>query len=140
MSKNDVRRLSRRLGLPTWDKPAYACLASRIPYHRKITAEKLHQVEKGEEFLRSLGVSPQLRVRHYGDMARLELAPADIATVAATERRTKVLAVFRKLGFSHIALDLEGYTMGSLNRSLNLLEEKNAYGQSEPEESAHPGS
>lgn len=124
MTKSDIRRLSQQLGLPTWNKPSFACLASRIPYHQRITPEKLHQVDVGEDFLRELDFSPQLRVRHYGDTARLEIAPDDIQKLASADLRDRIVDYFKGLGFAFVTLDLEGYTMGSLNRVLNRSKEE----------------
>ncbi|MFH0730953.1 MAG: ATP-dependent sacrificial sulfur transferase LarE [Pseudomonadota bacterium] len=119
LGKNDIRQLSRQLGLPTWDKPAFACLASRIPYYHEITAEKLQQIDEGETFLRQLNLSGQVRVRHHGGLARLEIEPADIHKLVADPLRTRVLDYFTGLGFQYITVDLAGYAMGSLNRELN---------------------
>jgi uncharacterized protein len=119
LGKDDIRQLSRQLDLPTWDKPASACLASRIPYHHTITAEKLQQIDKGETFLRQLNLSTQVRVRHHGGLARLEVEPADITKLAADPIRSRVLDYFTGLGFQYITLDLAGYAMGSLNRELD---------------------
>lgn len=124
MTKSDIRRLSQQLGLPTWNKPSFACLASRIPYHQRITPEKLRQVDIGENFLRELDFSPQLRVRHYGDTARLEIAPDDIQKLASADLRGRIVDYFKGLGFAFVTLDLEGYTMGSLNRILNRSKEE----------------
>jgi uncharacterized protein len=124
MTKADIRRLSQQLRLPTWDKPSFACLASRIPYHHLITPKKLRQVDSGEEFLRGLGFSPQLRVRHHGDTARLEIAPDDIPKLAAVNVRNRIVDHFIRLGFAFVTLDLEGYKMGSLNRVLNRSNEE----------------
>jgi len=115
-SKQDVRALSKQLNLPTWNKPSYACLASRIPYHSPITAEKLNQVEAGEEFLRELGLSGQIRVRHHKEIVRLEIEAKDLPRFMQFEIRKRVTEFFKGLGFTYITLDLEGYTMGSLNR------------------------
>ncbi len=115
-SKQDVRELSKQLNLPTWNKPSYACLASRIPYHSQITAKKLKQVDDGEEFLRNLGFSGQIRVRHHNNLARLEIDSRDLPQIIQSELRNKVIEHFRALGFTYVALDLEGYSMGSLNR------------------------
>jgi len=120
LNKTEIRELSKRLGLETWDKPSFACLASRIPYHSPITAEKLRQVDEAETYLRQTGLAPQLRVRHHGDVARLEIDPQDFGRLLEDDSRRRILKVFRKLGFRHVALDLEGYRMGSLNRALNL--------------------
>jgi uncharacterized protein len=115
-SKQDIRTLSKQLGLDTWDKPSYACLASRIPYHSSISADKLRQVDDGEEFLRSLGFSGQVRVRHHNEIARLEIDARDLPKFLQPALRNKVVEHFKELGFTYIALDLEGYNMGSLNR------------------------
>jgi uncharacterized protein len=118
LTKSEVRRLSRALGLATWDKPAYACLATRIPYGSPLTPEKLRQVDLAEDFIRGLGLSRQVRVRHYGDTARLEVAPQDLANFLQEEARHRVTAFLKELGFRFVTLDLEGYRMGSLNQAL----------------------
>jgi len=117
--KADIRRFSKKLNLPTWDKPSAACLASRIPYYQKITAEKLKQVEDAELFLRKLNLSMQIRVRHEGHTARIELAADAIPKIIEKDVRKRVIAHFNALGFRFVALDLEGYSMGSLNRALS---------------------
>ena len=117
-SKAEVRHLSRELGLSTWNKPAYACLATRIPYGSPLTKEKLRQVDAGETFLRELDLSQQIRVRHYGDTARIEVTAADLDKFLQAEVRSRLIAYFKKLGFCFITLDLEGYSMGSLNRAI----------------------
>ena len=117
MTKEDVRRHAKRLGLPNWDKPAAACLASRFPYGSKITVEKLSVVEKAEEILKSAGFR-QLRVRHHGDIARLELDPDDIERFVKDARRTEWIAQIKKLGFAYVVLDLQGYRQGSLNEKV----------------------
>ena len=119
LTKHEIRLLSRQLGLPNWNKPASACLASRIPYGMPITVARLRQVEDGEQFLRDLvGVSGQVRVRHHGDVARLEVEPHNIEVLVGGNHRSRVIDFFKSLGFKHIALDMEGYAMGSLNRAL----------------------
>ena len=123
-SKQDVRALSKQLNLPTWNKPSYACLASRIPYHSPITAEKLNQVEAGEEFLRELGLSGQIRVRHHKEIVRLEIEAKDLPRFMQFETRKRVTAFFKGLGFNYITLDLEGYTMGSLNRVIEAAQKE----------------
>ena len=122
LSKEEIRLLSKKLHLPTWDKPAYACLASRIPYHNTITAEKLTQVDDGEEFIRGLGLSGQVRVRHCGDTARIELDAKDIPKLTEETVRNRVANYFKELGFIFVTLDLEGYSMGSLNRAITPKE------------------
>ncbi len=118
LCKDEIRRLSRQLGLPTWDKPSAACLASRVPYGCEITAEKLKQIDDGEAYLHNLGICRQVRVRHHGAVARLEVDPQSVARFMEEETRIRVTDFFKKLGFQFVALDLEGYTMGSLNREL----------------------
>lgn len=116
--KEEIRRLSRRLGLPTWDKPAFACLASRVPYGYVITAEKLQQIDEGEVYLRQLGLCRQVRVRHHGAVARIEVDPQAIQQFMEKETRNQITDFFKSLGFQFVALDLEGYAMGSLNREI----------------------
>jgi len=127
LSKPEIRLLSKKLGLSTWDKPAYACLASRIPYGSPITREKLRQVDAGEEFIRGLGLTEQVRVRHYGDTARIEVAEEAIAKLLEPPVRSRIVSRLKELGFEYVTLDLEGYTMGSLNRVIK--EGRQAHGQ-----------
>jgi pyridinium-3,5-biscarboxylic acid mononucleotide sulfurtransferase len=115
MTKAEVRELARELGLPVWDKPALACLSSRFPYGQEITAEKLAQVARAEEFLRSRNFR-QVRVRHHGDVARLEVGPDEMERAFA--EREDLVAELRAAGFLHVALDLAGYKSGSLNAAL----------------------
>jgi uncharacterized protein len=114
-SKADVRAESRRLGLRTWDKPAAACLASRVPYGTAVTLGVLTSVAAAESALRRLGFG-QLRVRHYGDLARIELDGPDVAR--AVERRAEVVAAVRQAGYRYVTLDLEGFRSGNLNDAL----------------------
>jgi uncharacterized protein len=114
-TKAEIRRLSRKLKLSTWNKPAYACLASRIPYHREITVEKLRQIDAAEELIRKWGLAIQVRVRHYGDTARIEVEPRSISKLAAKAVRSDLVRELRSLGFRFVTLDLEGYRTGSLN-------------------------
>jgi uncharacterized protein len=118
LSKAEIRQLSQQLGLPTWDKPAFACLASRVPYGYVITAEKLKQIDEAEIFLQSMGLCRQVRVRHHGTVARLEVDPQTFHQFIEEANRTKIADYFKKLGFQFVALDLEGYAMGSLNREI----------------------
>ncbi|HEX7167117.1 MAG TPA: ATP-dependent sacrificial sulfur transferase LarE [Acidimicrobiales bacterium] len=115
--KADVRAWSRRLGLRTWDKPAAACLASRIPYGTAVSVELLGSVARAESGLRRLGFR-QLRVRHYGDTARVELDEPEL--VAAVERRSEVVAAVKAAGYRYVTLDLEGFRSGNLNSSLSM--------------------
>ena len=117
LTKAEVRELSRELGLPTWQKPSFACLASRFVYGEIITQEKLSMVEQAEEYLRSLGLR-QFRVRVHGTLARIEVEPEEIARLAEPLVREKIVEKFRALGFLYVALDLEGYRTGKMNRGL----------------------
>jgi uncharacterized protein len=103
--------------LPTWNKPSMACLASRIPYGRPITPEVLKMVEAAEDLLIELGFSG-CRVRHHGEVARIEVAAADLRRVMSAPMRAKILEALRAIGFKYIAVDLEGYVAGSMNRGL----------------------
>jgi uncharacterized protein len=115
MTKADVRELARYLGLPTWDKPALACLSSRFPYGQEITPEKLSQVARAEEYLRREGFK-QVRVRHHGEIARLEVGPEELERAFAM--REKISAELLNAGFLYVTLDLAGYRSGSLNAAL----------------------
>jgi pyridinium-3,5-biscarboxylic acid mononucleotide sulfurtransferase len=115
MTKADVRELAKYLGLPTWDKPALACLSSRFPYGQEITPEKLSQVARAEEFLRREDFK-QVRVRHHGEIARLEIGPDELERAFAM--REKISAELLDAGFLYVTLDLAGYKSGSLNRAL----------------------
>jgi pyridinium-3,5-biscarboxylic acid mononucleotide sulfurtransferase len=119
VTKQEIRSFSKELGLLSWNKPSFACLASRIPYHELITAKKLNQVDEGEEFLRKLGFLPQLRVRHYGNTARIELDDKDFRKLVQDDIRVRIVHFFKSLGFEFVTIDLEGYNMGSLNRETN---------------------
>jgi uncharacterized protein len=119
LTKADVRELSRRYGLPTWDEPASACLSSRIPYHSDVTVEKLRMIEQAEDVLHSLGFR-HCRVRHHGDVARIELAPADMSRALDPERRDALVHDLKAIGYRYVSLDLEGYRTGSLNEVLRL--------------------
>ncbi len=113
-TKDDVRQLSRLLGLPTWDKQAYACLASRFPYGVEITAGRLKMIEQCEEFLKAKGFRVY-RVRFHGETARIELGQDEIVRIFDGELRNNVVEEFKRAGFKYIALDLEGYRTGSMN-------------------------
>ena len=117
LTKDEIRALSRKLGLPTADKPSFACLASRFPYGERITAEGLERVERAEQWLMDAGLGlKQLRVRSHGDMARIEVPPADIPRLAA--RAGEIAAAFKDIGFTYTTLDLRGYRTGSLNETI----------------------
>ena len=115
LTKAEIRALARELGLPNWDKPAAACLASRIPYGMPVTAEVLAQIERAEAFLHRLEFR-QVRVRHHGTVARLEMEPAEI--VRAVELREEIVAALREVGFTYVTLDLAGFRSGSMNLTL----------------------
>lgn len=117
MTKEDVRFHARKLGLPNWDKPSAACLASRFPYGTRITGEKLTQVEKAEELIRSAGFR-QVRVRHHDKTARIEIGREDLARFVADPRLGERVREIKALGFTYVSLDLEGYRTGSLNEAL----------------------
>ncbi|HLF71199.1 MAG TPA: ATP-dependent sacrificial sulfur transferase LarE [Dehalococcoidia bacterium] len=117
MTKDDIRALSKERGLSTWDKPAMACLSSRIPYGTPVTVEALDQIEAAEAFLRSLGLR-QLRVRHHGQVARIELDESGMAIVMSGGRRAAVVSRFKELGFAYVTLDLSGFRSGSMNEPL----------------------
>lgn len=117
LTKAEIRQLSELAGLPVWDRPASACLSSRIPYGMPVTIEKLSVIERGESKLRALGFA-QMRVRHHGDVARIEIAPEEMPRALNVEMARRIAAAFKQLGFKFVALDLEGYRTGALNESL----------------------
>jgi len=116
LSKGDIRELSRGLNLPTWNKQAYACLASRFPYGTEITGERLSQVEKCEEFLKGEGFTVY-RVRFHQESARIELCEAELPRMLELDLRSRVLSFFRAAGFTYVSLDLQGYRSGSMNEA-----------------------
>ena len=117
LGKAEIRELSRRAGLPTWDRPSSACLASRIPYGTPVTPENLSLVEQGEAILRELGFR-QFRVRFHQELARIEIARDELPRALDPEMAAVLAERFKRLGFTYITLDLEGYRQGSLNRTL----------------------
>ncbi len=119
LSKAEIRALSRAAGLPTAELPASACLASRLPYGTQVTPERLRQVERGEEALRALGFR-QVRLRHHGAMARVEIDPAELAKALTPEMARAISAAIKPLGFRYVSLDLDGYRTGALNEVLTL--------------------
>ena len=118
-TKADVRALAKRLGVPTWDKPAMACLASRIPYGSEVTPEKLLQIAEAELALRKLGLR-ELRVRHHDRVARVELGAEELASALAEPLRSQIVAAVKGAGFAYVAVDLEGFRSGSMNEVLPL--------------------
>jgi uncharacterized protein len=119
MSKADVRALAHELGLPSADKPAMPCLSSRFPYGSKITGEQLAQVEQGEAWLRARGFR-DVRLRHHGSVARLELEAHELVRLASDPLRGECVAALKRLGFAYVALDLQGFRSGSLNETLSI--------------------
>jgi uncharacterized protein len=119
LTKADIRELSRRAGLPTWDLPASACLSSRIPYHSAVSPEKLAQIEAAEDALLDLGFT-MCRVRHHDDLARVELAPNEFGRATAEPLRGALVSALKALGYRYVTLDLQGYRTGSLNEGLSL--------------------
>jgi pyridinium-3,5-biscarboxylic acid mononucleotide sulfurtransferase len=118
LRKAEIRELSQRAGLPTWDRPASACLASRLPYGTEVTAERLDLIARGEEVLRQLGFL-QFRVRLHDKLARVEIAPEEMPRAFAPEMASAIAKQLKGAGFTYVALDLEGYRQGSLNESLS---------------------
>lgn len=117
LTKNEIRTLSKELNLPTWDKPAFACLSSRFPYGQEITREKLAMVDKAEQFLLDLGFR-QVRVRHHGEIARIEIGQNEMEKFLNIELMNTVSNQFKEIGFAYTALDLKGYRTGSMNETL----------------------
>ena len=120
LSKTEVRELSRRATLPTWDKPASPCLSSRIAYGTTVTIERLSKVDRGEEILREFGFR-EFRVRHHDQLVRLEIAQAEMDRVMRKEVFQELAARFRELGFKYVTLDLEGFRSGSMNEVLDQV-------------------
>jgi uncharacterized protein len=119
LTKAEIRELSRRVDLPTWDRPASACLSSRIPYGTPVTIQTIKKVETGEEEIKALGFR-QFRVRFHGEVVRIEIAREEMARALSVEMAERFTTIFRGLGFRYVTLDLEGYRQGSLNEVLNL--------------------
>ena len=119
LGKDEIRELSRRAGLPTWDQPASACLSSRIPYHSEVTVEKLRTIEEAEQAIRALGFRVY-RVRHHDEMARIEIAREEMARALDPEIGAAMVRALKALGFRYVTLDLQGYRTGSLNEGLPL--------------------
>src|SRR5262245_19025238 len=119
LAKSDIRELSRRAGLPTWDEPASACLSSRIPYHSEVTNEKLRRIERAEEALAALGFRV-CRVRHHDELARVEIGRDDMARALDPEVGAAIVHELKAVGYRYVTLDLQGYRTGSLNEGLFL--------------------
>jgi uncharacterized protein len=121
LTKADIRELSQQLGLPTWDKPSFACLSSRFPYGKKITIPKLKMVEEAEQFLLDLGIK-QVRVRHHGEIARIEVSPEERVKFFDATVMDTIGEKFKKIGFTYVTLDILGYRTGSMNEVLSAEE------------------
>jgi uncharacterized protein len=124
LTKAEVRELSRRMNLPTWDKPSFACLSSRFPYGTEITLPRLEQVRRAEDYIRTLGFR-QLRVRYHGELARVEVEPKEIPRLLEESLREQVVRFLKNLGFIYVTVDLQGYRTGAMNENLKVREEIN---------------
>ena len=124
LTKEDIRKLSYEMGLPTWDKPSIACLASRFPYGEEITPEKLTMVGRAEEYLLNLGVR-QVRVRHHHNIARIEVGEEEIKKFLDDTVRQQVIKALKEIGYTYITLDLQGYRSGSMNEVLREIKNHN---------------
>ena len=118
LNKTEIRELSRRIGLDTWDKPSMACLASRVPYGEELSCEKLRRVEQAEQLLHDLGII-QCRVRCHGSLARIEVPPEDFNRILDGSARQTIVDSFRQFGFSYVSLDIKGFRSGSMNETLH---------------------
>ncbi len=123
LTKEDIRTLSKDMGLEVWDKPAQACLSSRIPYGTTVTVEALTRIAKAEHFLRSKGFK-QIRVRHHDSIARIEVNPSELSDFISEPLRSEINDEFKKIGYSYVTLDMEGFRSGSLNEILSDLAKK----------------
>ena len=123
LTKDDIRQLSRQMGLPTADRPASPCLASRIPYGLEVTEQRLRQIDEAETFLRELGFV-EFRVRHHDTVARIEIHPKDFDKITAEPARSRIVEKLKALGFKFVALDLQGFRSGSLNEPLSEQEKR----------------
>ena len=117
LTKDEIRLLSKEAGLPTWDKPAFPCLSSRIPYGMEITDEALRRIDQGEQYLKSLGIMGPIRVRHHDDLARIEVNSTGLAYLMDPENQARVVAKFKQIGYKYVTLDLQGFRSGSLNET-----------------------
>lgn len=125
LTKSDIRNLSKDMDLEVWDKPAQACLSSRIPYGTTVTVEALTKIAKAEHFLRSKGFK-QLRVRHHDSVARIEVASSELMQFVSEPLRTEINTEFKKIGYSYVTLDMEGFRSGSLNEILLDLKKRSS--------------
>lgn len=123
LTKSDIRQFSERAGIPVWDRPASACLSSRIPYGSPVTIEKLSAVEQAERIIRNMGFNV-VRVRHHGEIARIEISTEDFPKISDRVTSHNITTELKKLGFNFITLDLEGYSLGSLNKTIKGTSQK----------------
>jgi uncharacterized protein len=119
LTKNEIRELSKEMGLLTWNKPSFACLSSRFPYGERITLEKLTMVEKAEQIIIDHGFS-QVRVRHHGNLARIEVEEKEFEKMLKKEVRIEIFEKLKKIGFTYVSIDIKGYRTGSMNETLDL--------------------
>ncbi len=119
LTKAEIRQLSRKAGLSTWDKPSFACLASRFPYGERITPERLRMVEAAEQFLLDMGFR-QVRVRFHGNVARIETEPDGFDAIMDAKARRQIYEKLKQIGFTYVAVDMQGYRTGSMNETLDL--------------------
>jgi len=117
LTKNDIRALSKEIGLPTWNKPAMACLSSRIPYGETIDEERLGRIEKSENALKDMGIM-QVRVRDHGSIARIEVPQKDVVALTAPDMRKQIVQALKRAGYTYVCVDLEGYRTGAMNETL----------------------
>lgn len=121
LTKDQIRHLSKEAGLPTWDKPAFPCLSSRIPYGMKITDEALSRIDQGEQYLKSLGIQGPVRVRHHDDLARIEVNSSGISILLESGMHGRVVKKFKEIGYKYVTLDLQGFRSGSLNEAIGKI-------------------
>ena len=125
LTKEEIRAFSKAMDLPVWDKPAQACLSSRIPYGTPVSVEALTRIAQAEEFLKGLGLK-QLRVRHHGTVARIEVPPEDFARLLSDETRNEIIRRFKAIGYPYVTLDLNGFRSGSMNEVLSKSAQEEA--------------
>ncbi len=121
LTKADIRELSKEMGLPTWNKPSFACLSSRFPYGNEITISKLQMIDEAEGFLLDMGIR-QVRVRHHGEIARIEVSPEERVQFFDVKVMDKIVEKFKKIGFTYVTFDMQGYRTGSMNEVLSAEE------------------
>ncbi len=121
LTKADIRELSKEMGLPTWSKPSFACLSSRFPYGNEITISKLQMIDEAEEFLLDMGIR-QVRVRHHGEIARIEVSPEERVQFFDVKVMDKIVEKFKRIGFTYVTFDMQGYRTGSMNEVLSAEE------------------